>query len=57
LPRRESWTAKHRGNEQKRRESMKQSNRERLRFIGFPTLTPAQPIIIMQPPLKKMENK
>jgi len=31
--------------------------RERLRFIGFPTLTPAQPIIIMQPPLKKVENK
>ncbi len=59
LPRHESWTAKHRGNEQKRRESMKQSNRERerLRFIGFPTLTPVQPIVIMQPPLKKMENK
>jgi len=24
---------------------------------GVSTLTPAQPIIIMQPPLKKMENK
>jgi len=26
-------------------------------FISFPTLSPLHPIIILQPPLKKMENK
>jgi hypothetical protein len=26
-------------------------------LIGFPTVTPLHPAIIMQPPLKKMENK
>ena len=26
-------------------------------ILGFPTLSPLHPIFILQPPLKKMENK
>ena len=28
-----------------------------VKIIGFPTLVPLHPIPILQPPLKKMENK
>jgi len=43
---------------EKEREGLRQSAaRSSPVFIGVPTLGPLYPIIIMQPPLKKMENK
>ena len=43
---------------EKERECLRQSaERSRTVLIGFPTLSPLHPIIIMQPPLKKMELK
>jgi hypothetical protein len=47
-------------------ELQKEQERDRLRqsaarslpvIIGWPTLTPVGPVILLQPPLKKMENK
>ncbi len=43
---------------EKERECLRQSAaRSAPIFIGVPTLSPLHPIIIMQPPLKKMDNK
>jgi hypothetical protein len=44
---------------QLQKEAMRRAEAQAQAFtiLGFPTLSPLHPIFILQPPLKKMENK